>query len=175
MTRPEYARRGEPEMFTTNPDPFAGLSAPVSPAVMQTHVVLMIALVAAGTLFDIVRNCSAKLFQQRAKIEGQEGDGEGAGPTASSTGTRGGRSLTLGLERPQGARPIARPRMPAPALSEVRRLPPLEPAGPARRRSPCRRRRSPRPRRTCDGSPPRAAPAAARRRAGRTPVRARRP
>src|SRR5436309_7072261 len=47
-------------MFATNP--FAGLSASISPAVMQTYVVLMIVLVAAGTLFDIVHKGSAKYF-----------------------------------------------------------------------------------------------------------------
>ena len=39
-------------MFTSNP--FAELSASVSPAVMQTYVVVMALLVVAGTLFDIV-------------------------------------------------------------------------------------------------------------------------
>ncbi len=47
-------------MFTSNP--FAELSAFIAPAVMQTYVVLMIVLVAAGTLFDIVHKGSAKYF-----------------------------------------------------------------------------------------------------------------
>lgn len=47
-------------MFTSNP--FAELSASVSPAVMQTYVVAMALLVAAGTLFDIVHKKSAKYF-----------------------------------------------------------------------------------------------------------------
>jgi hypothetical protein len=47
-------------MFATNP--FAGLSASISPAVMQGYVVLMIVLVAAGTLFDIVHKGSARYF-----------------------------------------------------------------------------------------------------------------
>jgi hypothetical protein len=47
-------------MFTTNP--FAELSASIPPAAMQTYVVIMIALVAAGTLFDIVHKGSAKYF-----------------------------------------------------------------------------------------------------------------
>ena len=47
-------------MFTSNP--FAGLSASLSPAVMQTFVVVMIVLVAAGTLFDVVHKGSAKYF-----------------------------------------------------------------------------------------------------------------
>ncbi|MGE5770334.1 MAG: adenylyl-sulfate reductase [Betaproteobacteria bacterium] len=47
-------------MFTSNP--FAALSASISPAAMQTYVVIMIVLVAAGTLFDIVHKGSAKYF-----------------------------------------------------------------------------------------------------------------
>jgi len=47
-------------MFTSNP--FAELSASISPAVMQTYVVLMVILVAAGTLFDVVHKGSAKYF-----------------------------------------------------------------------------------------------------------------
>ena len=47
-------------MFTNNP--FAGLSASIPPAVMQTYVVIMIVLVAAGTLFDIVHKGSARYF-----------------------------------------------------------------------------------------------------------------
>jgi hypothetical protein len=47
-------------MFTSNP--FAELSASVPPAVMQAYVVIMIVLVAAGTLFDVVHKGSAKYF-----------------------------------------------------------------------------------------------------------------
>ena len=47
-------------MFTSNP--FAGLSASMSPTVMQTYVVLMIILVAAGTLFEVVHKGSARYF-----------------------------------------------------------------------------------------------------------------
>ena len=47
-------------MFTSNP--FAELSASIPPAVMQTYVVIMIVLVAAGTLFDIVHKGSARYF-----------------------------------------------------------------------------------------------------------------
>ena len=39
-------------MLTVNP--FAELSASISPAIMQTFVVLMIILVAGGTLFDVI-------------------------------------------------------------------------------------------------------------------------
>ena len=47
-------------MFTSNP--FAELSASISPAVMQAYVAVMIVLVAAGTLFDIVHKGSARYF-----------------------------------------------------------------------------------------------------------------
>ena len=47
-------------MFTSNP--FAELSTSISPAVMQTYVVIMFVLVAAGTLFDVVHKGSAKYF-----------------------------------------------------------------------------------------------------------------
>jgi hypothetical protein len=49
-------------MFSSNP--FAGISASVAPAYMQTFVVAMIILVAAGTLFDIVHKGSARYFFQ---------------------------------------------------------------------------------------------------------------
>jgi hypothetical protein len=47
-------------VFTTNP--FAVLSASISPALMQAYVILMIVLVAAGALFDIVHKGSARYF-----------------------------------------------------------------------------------------------------------------
>jgi len=47
-------------MFTGNP--FAELSATISPSVMQTYVVIMIILVAGGTLFDVIHKKSAKYF-----------------------------------------------------------------------------------------------------------------
>lgn len=47
-------------MFTSNP--FADISTSISPAVMQAYVVLMIILVAAGTLFDIIHKGSARYF-----------------------------------------------------------------------------------------------------------------
>ena len=65
-------------MFTTNP--FAELSASIAPVVMQTFVVLMIVLVAVGTLFDIVHKGSARYFfdnMTRARAKGREmGGGE---------------------------------------------------------------------------------------------------
>ncbi len=47
-------------MFTSNP--FTELSAFIPPAVMQTYIVVMIVLVAGGTLLDIVHKKSAKYF-----------------------------------------------------------------------------------------------------------------
>jgi hypothetical protein len=47
-------------MLTSNP--FAALSSSVSPVAMQTYVLLMIVLVAAGTLFDIIHKGSARYF-----------------------------------------------------------------------------------------------------------------
>lgn len=49
-------------MFTLNP--FAGLSASLSPSVMQAYVVVMFLLVVAGTLFDVVHKGSARYFFQ---------------------------------------------------------------------------------------------------------------
>ena len=66
-------------MFASNP--FAALSASIPPAVMQAYVVIMIALVAAGTLFDIVHKGSAKYFfdswrKSKSKGSKQVGGGE---------------------------------------------------------------------------------------------------
>ena len=47
-------------MITNNP--FAELSASLSPIVMQTYVVVMIILVVGGTLFDVMHKKSAKYF-----------------------------------------------------------------------------------------------------------------
>ena len=66
-------------MLTSNP--FAELSALVPPTVMQVYVVIMIILVAGGTLFDILHKKSAKYFfnnWHKAKNSGarQVGGGE---------------------------------------------------------------------------------------------------
>ena len=66
-------------MFTSNP--FAELSASISPVVMQTYVVIMIVLVVAGTLIDIVHKGSAKYFfdnwrKSKSKGSKQIGGGE---------------------------------------------------------------------------------------------------
>src|SRR5262245_36707371 len=65
-------------MFTSNP--FAALSAFIPPAFMPTFVVIMVVLVAAGTLFDIVHKGSARYFFEtwrKSKSKGKEvGGGE---------------------------------------------------------------------------------------------------
>lgn len=66
-------------MFTSNP--FAELSATMPTAVMQAYVVIMIILVAAGTLFDIVHKGSARYFfdnwrAAQSKASQQVGGGE---------------------------------------------------------------------------------------------------
>jgi len=66
-------------MLTSNP--FAALSASISPAAMQTYVVIMIVLVAAGTLFDVVHKGSARYFfdnwrKSKRKGSKQVGGGE---------------------------------------------------------------------------------------------------
>ena len=66
-------------MFTNNP--FAAVSDFLAPSVMQGYVVLMVLLVAAGTLFDIVHKGSAKYFfdnwrKTKSKAVTQVGGGE---------------------------------------------------------------------------------------------------
>jgi hypothetical protein len=65
-------------VFTVNP--FAELSASISPALMQGYAVLMIVLVALGTLVDVVHKGSAKYFfdnWRRTKSQAQRlGGGE---------------------------------------------------------------------------------------------------
>lgn len=66
-------------MFTTNP--FAALSTSISPAVMQSYVAAMIALVVAGTLLDIIHKKSARYFfdnwrSSNSKAKRQVGGGE---------------------------------------------------------------------------------------------------
>jgi len=52
-------------MFTINP--FAALSASIPLGAMQAYVVIMIVLVAAGTLFDVVHKGSARYFFQNMR------------------------------------------------------------------------------------------------------------
>jgi hypothetical protein len=65
-------------MFASNP--FAELSASIPPIVMQTYIVVMIILVAGGTLFDIVHKQSARYFfdnWRNAKNKGTQQIGGG--------------------------------------------------------------------------------------------------
>ena len=66
-------------MFTSNP--FAGLTASISPTMMQTYVIVMVLMVVAGTLFDIIHKGSARYFFQnlrksKASAKKQVGGGE---------------------------------------------------------------------------------------------------
>ena len=66
-------------MFTSNP--FAELSAFISPTVMQTYIVVMILMVAGGTLFDMFHKKSATYFfrawrNSKGKATRQLGGGE---------------------------------------------------------------------------------------------------
>jgi len=74
-------------MFTTNP--FAELSASISPSVMQAYVIIMALLVVGGTLFDVVHKGSAKYFfanlrKSKDKAERQVGGGEAMGLAVST-------------------------------------------------------------------------------------------
>jgi hypothetical protein len=68
-------------MFATNP--FAALSASIPPAVMQAYVVLMIVLVAAGTLFDVLHKGSARYFFDNWRKSKSNAQQLGAGELAS--------------------------------------------------------------------------------------------
>jgi hypothetical protein len=52
-------------MFTNNP--FAELSASIPPNVMQGYIILMVILVAGGTILDMIHKKSAKYFFENAK------------------------------------------------------------------------------------------------------------
>jgi hypothetical protein len=52
-------------MFTSNP--FAELSASISPQIMQGYVVLMVLLVIGGTVLDMIHKKSAQYFFENAK------------------------------------------------------------------------------------------------------------
>ena len=65
-------------MFTSNP--FAELSASIAPSVMQTYIVVMIILVALGTIYDVLHKKSAQYFRanmQKSRAAGTKvGGGE---------------------------------------------------------------------------------------------------
>ena len=52
-------------MFTSNP--FAELSASISPQIMQVYVILMVLLVIGGTVLDMIHKKSAQYFFENAK------------------------------------------------------------------------------------------------------------
>ena len=65
-------------------NPFAELSASISPGVMQTYVVVMILLVAGGTLYDVLHKQSAKYFFDNWRRAGTKGTQQlGGGDMAS--------------------------------------------------------------------------------------------
>jgi hypothetical protein len=68
-------------MFSSNP--FAELSAIISPAVMQTYIVVMIVLVAAGTIYDVLHKKSATYFRQNMQKSKAAGRDIGAGEMVS--------------------------------------------------------------------------------------------
>lgn len=68
-------------MFTRNP--FAELSASISPDIMQGYVAVMIILVVAGTLIDIAHKKSAKYFFQNWRKVKASGTDVGGGKMAS--------------------------------------------------------------------------------------------
>ncbi len=69
-------------MLITNP--FAEISTLISPTVMQVYVIVMIVLVAAGTLFDVWYKKSARYFSQNWKHQQSKGSRQvGTGEVAS--------------------------------------------------------------------------------------------
>jgi predicted small integral membrane protein len=52
-------------MFTSNP--FAALPAFITPAMMQTYIVVMIMLVAVGTIYDVLHKKSARYFRENMR------------------------------------------------------------------------------------------------------------
>ena len=69
-------------MFSINP--FAELSGSIAPAVMQTYVVVMVLLVAAGTVYDTLHKKSAQYFFRNWRDAGRNGSRRvGAGEMVS--------------------------------------------------------------------------------------------
>jgi hypothetical protein len=58
-------------MFTSNP--FAEISAVVAPSIMQTYLVVMIVLVAVGTIYDVLHKKSAQYFRASMKKSREAG------------------------------------------------------------------------------------------------------
>jgi hypothetical protein len=68
-------------MFTSNP--FAEISALIAPSVMQTYLVVMIVLVAMGTIFDVLHKKSAQYFRANMKKSKAAGTRVGGGEIVS--------------------------------------------------------------------------------------------
>jgi hypothetical protein len=68
-------------MLSSNP--FAALAASIPPAVIQAYVIVMIILVAAGTLFDVVHKGSARYFFANLRKSKAKGRPLGGGELAS--------------------------------------------------------------------------------------------
>ena len=68
-------------MFTTNP--FAELSAYISPTVMQAYVVVMVVLVVLGTIYDVLHKRSARYFRENMRKSKAAGNKVGGGEIVS--------------------------------------------------------------------------------------------
>ncbi|MDH4072252.1 MAG: adenylyl-sulfate reductase [Gammaproteobacteria bacterium] len=68
-------------MFTVNP--FAELSAFMSPSVMQAYVIVMVVLVAVGTIYDVLHKKSATYFRQNMRRSKAAGTKVGGGEMIS--------------------------------------------------------------------------------------------
>ena len=69
-------------MFTNNP--FAEVPAFITPSMLQTYVIIMIALVAIGTIYDVLHKKSARYFMENMKKSKAKASKEvGAGETIS--------------------------------------------------------------------------------------------
>ena len=68
-------------MFTTNP--FVEISAFLAPSVMQTYIVVMAILVAAGTIYDVLHKKSARYFRENMRKSKASGSKVGGGEIIS--------------------------------------------------------------------------------------------
>ena len=68
-------------MFTSNP--FAELSATISPSVMQAYVIVMVILVALGTIYDVLHKKSALYFRRNMAKSKAAGSKVGGGEIIS--------------------------------------------------------------------------------------------
>jgi len=68
-------------MLTTNP--FAEISAIISPGTMQAYVIVMAILVAAGTVYDVLHKGSARYFLDNMKKSKAAGSSVGGGDVAA--------------------------------------------------------------------------------------------